>query len=116
MYSSLMPGGRRRMPQRGKFIPNEEVRRLREERGLSQARLAELAGCSQPDIFRLETGHARTTAEWAERLAPHLGVEPRDLFPRAAGSPRSSDGGGVDADIMRRAMLIARRWGGDDDP
>jgi transcriptional regulator with XRE-family HTH domain len=115
MYSLRMPAGDR-PPRRGKFIANEQLRPLRKERGLSQARLAELAGCSQADIHRLETGNARTSAEWAERLAPHLGVEPRDLFPRAAGSPRLADGGGVDADIVRRAMAVARRWGRGDDP
>jgi len=84
--------------------------------GLSQSRLAELAGCSQADIHRLETGKARTTAEWAERLASHIGVEPRELFPRAAGSPRPADSGGLDAEIMQRAMAVARRWCPNGDP
>jgi transcriptional regulator with XRE-family HTH domain len=103
------------LPRRGKFIANEPLRQLREMRGLSQQGLADLVGCSQPDIQRLETGNARTTAEWAERLAPHLGVEARDLFPRAPGSPRPSDGGGIDRDVMARAVAVAQRLVSDDD-
>ena len=114
MYSLAMPRGGP-PPRRGKFIANEQLRALREERGLSQARLAEIVGCSQPDIARLESGHARTTAEWAERLASPLGVEPRDLFPRAPGSPRPADGGGIDTEVMARAVAVGRRLESDSD-
>jgi transcriptional regulator with XRE-family HTH domain len=113
MYTLAMP--RARLPRRGKFIANEQLKVLREARGLSQTRLAELVGCSQPDIQRLETGHARTTAEWTVRLAPHLGVEPQDLFPRAPGSPRPANGGGIDPDIMARAVAVSRRLESDSD-
>ncbi len=113
MYECAMSGGFR-LPRRGKFIANEQLRALRERRGLSQARLAELAGCSQPDIYRLETGHSRTTAEWAQRLAPHLGVSPRDLFPSATSAPRADDGR-IDPEVMARAVAVARRLVSDSD-
>jgi transcriptional regulator with XRE-family HTH domain len=47
--------------------------------GLSQARLADLSGTSQPQIKRLEDGERKLTRQWAERLAPHLGVAPEQL-------------------------------------
>lgn len=41
---------------------------------MTQAQLAELAATSQPQIRRLEAGERRLSKEWAQRLAPHLGV------------------------------------------
>lgn len=59
-----------------------DLRQLREAAGLSQTELGDLAGTSQPQIQRLETGDRKLTKEWASRLAPHLGVSPeRLLFP-----------------------------------
>lgn len=49
-----------------------ELQKLREERGLTQAALAELVKTSQPQILRLENGTRKLTKEWAERLAPAL--------------------------------------------
>lgn len=57
-----------------------EIRRLREEKHLTQAGLAELAGTSQPQIRRLEASKRKLTKEWVERLAPHLGVTPENLM------------------------------------
>jgi len=58
------------------------LKELRELRHLSQAQLAALAGTSQPQIKRLESGERKLTKEWADRLAPHLGVRPEEiLFP-----------------------------------
>lgn len=53
---------------------------LRERKGLSQAQLAELAGTSQPQVKRLESGQRELTKMWAERLAPHLGVTASELL------------------------------------
>lgn len=62
-----------------------EIRRLREEKDLSQAQLAELVGTSQPQIKRLEDGARKLTKEWAERIAPHLNVSAEHLlFPDKA--------------------------------
>ncbi|MEJ0071160.1 MAG: helix-turn-helix transcriptional regulator [Pseudomonadota bacterium] len=55
------------------------MREARERRGLTQQQLAELAGTSQPQIDRLETGKRRLTIDWVVRLAPFLGVTPIDL-------------------------------------
>lgn len=66
-----------------------QIARLRKDAGLTQARLAELAGTTQPQIRRLENGDRELTKRWAERLAPHLNVTPeRLLFPE--GHPKDS--------------------------
>ena len=56
------------------------IRKLRQDLALSQAQLAELANTSAPQIHRLEQDVRKLTKEWAERLAPHLKVEPVDLL------------------------------------
>lgn len=70
---------------------------LRERKGLSQAKLASLAGTSQPQIKRLEDGSRELTVAWAERLAPHLGVTAEQLlFP---GRPAAVGGGSLEPDV-----------------
>ncbi|UXN05234.1 LexA family protein [Bartonella sp. HY761] len=51
------------------------IRKLRQNLKLTQAQLAEKAGTTQPQIKRLELEERKLTKEWAEKLAPHLGVE-----------------------------------------
>lgn len=50
----------------------DDLKGLREALDLTQAQLAEMAGTSQPQIKRLESGERELTRSWAERLAPHL--------------------------------------------
>lgn len=47
---------------------------------LTQQELAERVGTSQPQIRRLENGERKLTREWAEKLAPHLGITPAQLL------------------------------------
>lgn len=56
------------------------IRRLREAKNLNQSQLAKLAGTSQPQINRLENSARKLTKEWAERLAPHLGIAAVELL------------------------------------
>ncbi len=48
--------------------------------GLTQHQLAEQAGTTQAQIQRLEQGERRLTKEWADRLAPILGVTREQLW------------------------------------
>lgn len=56
------------------------LKKYREAKGLTQGKLAELCGTSTPQIQRLEAGDRKLTAEWARRIAPHLGVEAANLL------------------------------------
>lgn len=60
----------------------EEIRRLRRERGLSQAKLAALASLDPSTVSQIETGARRANARTLERLAEALGAEVADLFPK----------------------------------
>jgi len=49
-----------------------KIAHFRKKAGLSQVKLAELAGTSGQQIGRLELGVRKLNVEWAERLALHL--------------------------------------------
>ncbi|MEM9105161.1 MAG: helix-turn-helix transcriptional regulator [Pseudomonadota bacterium] len=72
------------------------IKLLREAQGMTQASLAALVQTSQPQIRRLEAGERQLSKEWAERLAPHLGVSAAELmfgpgqFPSVANDPASN--------------------------
>lgn len=59
------------------------IAELRAIKGLSQEELARLADTTNQQIGRLEAGKRKLTVEWMNRLAPVLGVEPRELMPDA---------------------------------
>jgi len=56
---------------------------LREEKGVSQVRLAVAAGMDPATLNRLEMGKANPNLKTLERLADALGVEVGDFFPKA---------------------------------
>jgi transcriptional regulator with XRE-family HTH domain len=51
------------------------VRRLRQQAGVTQGRLASLAGTSQPTIAAYEAGRKSPTLDTVERLAGSLGLD-----------------------------------------
>jgi transcriptional regulator with XRE-family HTH domain len=59
----------------------EEVRRRREETGLTGAQLAERAGLAPSAVSQIETGKRSPSSTSIIKLATALGVEPGDLFP-----------------------------------
>jgi transcriptional regulator with XRE-family HTH domain len=60
----------------------EELRRLRREKKLSQAKLAALADLDPSTVNQLETGTRRANMRTLEKLAGVLGVDVGDLFPK----------------------------------
>ncbi|MGU3664431.1 helix-turn-helix domain-containing protein [Methylobacterium sp. A49B] len=60
------------------------LKQFRERARLTQQELADAVGTSQPQIRRLEAAQRKLTKEWAERLAPPLGISAETLlFPPA---------------------------------
>lgn len=57
----------------------QKVRQLREERFLSMAELAEMAGISKNTLFRIETGGYSAIPRTVRKLAEALGVPPGEL-------------------------------------
>ena len=63
-----------------------EIRRLREERGWSQTKLAAGADMGVSGVSQIETGARNPSAVTLAKLAEALGVEVADLFPKEQAS------------------------------
>lgn len=59
--------------------PNQAVRRLRKERGLTLEEAAKQVGISAPVLCRIENGRRRITGDHAVKLAAWTG-QPLSLF------------------------------------
>ena len=57
----------------------ERIRRLREDRGLTQQRLADLADLAQSAIARIEAGNREPLITSIQRIARALGVSVNDI-------------------------------------
>src|SRR5829696_1918759 len=64
-------------------VQMERIRQLRNERGLSQAKLAVMADMDPATLNRLERGTGNPNLKTLERVADALGVEVADFFPKA---------------------------------
>lgn len=64
------------------------VKRIRSERGLTQERLAELAGLHMTDIARIETLRRDPGIKVVAKIAHGLGVAASDLFDGVEHRPR----------------------------
>ena len=67
----------------GQVEVGREIRRLREARGWSQAKLAGDTGMGVSGISQIETGARNPSAVTLWKMAGALGVEVGDLFPKA---------------------------------
>jgi transcriptional regulator with XRE-family HTH domain len=83
-----------------------EIRRLREEKGWSQAKLAGAADMGTSGISQIETGARNPSAVTLAKIAEALEVGVADLFPKAQ-APLPLDGpvGGAD-DPVQAAKII----------
>jgi transcriptional regulator with XRE-family HTH domain len=61
------------------------LKEIRNERGLSQLRLALLTGIAPSELSRIENGWIRPYPGWPKRLARALGTTESELFPRGGG-------------------------------
>jgi DNA-binding XRE family transcriptional regulator len=59
-----------------------KLKRLREDRVLSQRELARLAGLTHVTVWRLENGFTEAHAQTIRKIAEVLGVKPRELVKR----------------------------------
>ena len=92
------------------------IRSLRETKGLTQAELARLANTSQPQIRRLEAGERQLSKDWAERLAPHLGVAPPQLMfgdmsssPSPSENPKDAETEDLPAEVTSETISASNR-------
>jgi len=72
----------------------EELRKMREEAGVSQSELARQSGVDRATINRVEMGRRSPSIETLEKLAAAMGTEVADFFPKAQAPLWSGDGAG----------------------
>ncbi len=70
---------RRVLYPKGMEVDVAKLKRLREEKVLSQRELARMAGLAQGTIWRLENGFKEARPLTIRKIAGVLGVEPREL-------------------------------------
>lgn len=58
----------------------QQVKRFREERGLTQEQLAEMSGISDRNIRNIESASIATSIDAIEKLAHALKMHPKDLL------------------------------------
>lgn len=58
----------------GKPIYPNSLAAYMKRAGMTDPKLAELVESNKQTIFKLRKGERKLTAQWAQRLAPHLGV------------------------------------------
>lgn len=63
-----------------RIILGATIRRLRESQGLSQRKLALMAGTNQTHLWQIETGQINVGINLLHRIAEALGVKTRDLI------------------------------------
>lgn len=79
----------------------QEIRRRREDKGWSQAKLGVLSGTGPSGISQIETGRRNPSTATLQRIAGALGVEVRELFPlEQTPLPDFEAGRGFDAWIV----------------
>jgi transcriptional regulator with XRE-family HTH domain len=61
------------------------IKRLREEKGVSQEELAHRVGMSTPNLWRVESGKHGVRPELLRRLAEEFGVRVVDLYAMSEG-------------------------------
>jgi transcriptional regulator with XRE-family HTH domain len=64
----------------GRRVFGERIRALRQNRGLSQERLAELAGVHRTYLSSLERGERNVSLDNIHAIAEALGLPPAELF------------------------------------
>jgi len=62
------------------MFPDNRIRELRKQKGLTQGELGELVGLHQTQIGNLENGARNFTFEWARRIARALECTVADLL------------------------------------
>jgi transcriptional regulator with XRE-family HTH domain len=85
------------------------VRRLRQERGMTQAELASRLGLGRTSITNLEKGHQSPPLSMLPDIASALGIDPLQLVADTVRGDASTESGALAATVHDEEL---RRWAG----
>lgn len=92
------------------IVDMNRVRNLRKSLRLSQVELAEIVGCSQGMISKIEKGTANPTLDLIEALAKALKTEPASLFGLPETQQRAMDAmSRMDPDLRESALVVLEK-------
>ena len=89
----------------------ENLKRLREGRGLTQTQLADAAQCNQATISKLERGTGNATMDLIARIAKALDVAPVELFSYSEAEQRYLEAFRGASPEKQRAVLVLLQGG-----
>jgi transcriptional regulator with XRE-family HTH domain len=86
------------------------LRQIRQQKGLSQVELAEMVGCSQGMISKIEKGQANPTLDLIEAIAQALDTSPASVFGLPELQQRALDAiERLDPDIRASALAVLEK-------
>jgi transcriptional regulator with XRE-family HTH domain len=90
-----------------------KLKGIRTARGLSQVQLAEMVGCSQGMISKIEKGQANPTLDIIEAIATALGVSPASVFGLPELEQRAIDAlMQIDPAVRPSALVVLEKMAG----
>jgi transcriptional regulator with XRE-family HTH domain len=96
--------------------PMTELTRIRQERNLSQQRLADASRVNKATINQIERGRRSPNVETLEKLAATLGVEVADFFPKVQGTlPLEDRPRARDIEVVGESFFIEPKEGEEPD-
>lgn len=91
----------------------QNLRHARKAKKLSQVQLAEVVGCSQGMISKIEKGEANPTLELIEAIASALGTNPVSLFGLPELQQRALDAiNNIDPSKREAALVVLESMSG----
>ncbi len=84
-YAILLTNKERSPTLLGMEVDVQKLKRLREDKVLSQRELARMANLAYGTVWRIENGHPEARTSTIRKIAGALGVEPRELILRQEG-------------------------------
>lgn len=91
----------------------ENLKRLRQAKGLNQTQLAEAAGCNQATVSKLERGSGNPTLTLIARIARALDVAPVELFSYTEAEQRYLEAFKSASPEKQRAVLVLLQGDGE---
>lgn len=89
----------------------QNLKRLREAKGLTQTQLAEAAQCNQATISKMERGEGNATLDLVARIARALDVAPVELFSYSEAEQRYLEAFRNASPEKQRAVLVLLQGG-----
>jgi len=89
----------------------QNLKRLRQAKGITQTQLAEAAQCNQATISKMERGGGNATLDLVARIARALDVAPVELFSYSEAEQRYLEAFRSASPEKQRAVLVLLQGG-----